>query len=109
MSRNNYAGKEITKTLNLYGYINDWKLNDDDDNYNFTITVGEVDAGTGYIHLGTMDVTMTVPDVDIDACAITSMREEQQRISAEAQLKVNNIEETIQSLLCLPQPKGEVS
>lgn len=65
----------------------------------------------GEIVVGQMDVTMDIPD-DLDELTVNqkfidAMREEQEKLKSETQIKVGNIEEKIQSLLALPAPNKE--
>jgi len=106
MSKNNYAQKKITRTMHLVASRNEFRFDDEDD-YIFKISsYGPHCASDGDIYLAEAKFTMVVPDLDIslDQITIDMMREEQQTIRANAELAVNNIEETIQSMLCLPQP-----
>jgi len=107
MSKNNYAGKKITTEVYLSAMLRKFKVDDEDDDYMFIITPDDAGKIDGFISLGSKTISMTVPDVDLDTRMIDSMKEEQQKISAEAHLKVQNIEETIQKMLALPAPEEE--
>lgn len=55
----------------------------------------------GYTYLGDVTVTVPVPQVDVRQRMVESLREEKQRLLAETQVKVNQIDERIQSLLAI--------
>ena len=58
------------------------------------------------IVLRSMEVEMSIPeDFDYVNPQIDILKKEKQRINVEAQLKVNNLEEQIQSLLAIEAPK----
>lgn len=108
MSKNNYAGKEVTRTMYLTAKRCRWAEEGD---YSLAITVyGPEIHDDDTIFLAESEFTMTVPDhADLDSLTVEAMRKEQDKISAEAHLKVQNIEETIQSMLALPAPGGIIN
>ena len=60
------------------------------------------------ITISEMSVTMKMPDnldmLDVNSKFVDALREQQDKLKAEAHIKCENIEETIQSLLALPAP-----
>lgn len=60
----------------------------------------------GYTYLGDVEVSVAVPQVDARARMAEMLRAEKQRVLAAAQIKANEIDEKIQSLLAL-EHKGE--
>lgn len=61
----------------------------------------------GYTYLGDVTVTVPVPQVDVRQRMLDALRDEKQKLLAEAQVKANQIDEKIQSLLAL-EHKAEV-
>lgn len=62
--------------------------------------------GPEYVCAGMREVQVEIPDsFDPKPIQIQNLRAEKNNILAEAQLKVNNIDEQIQRLLCLEPPK----
>lgn len=61
----------------------------------------------GYVYLGDVEVTVAVPQVDARARMADMLRAERQRVLAEAQVKANEIDEKIQSLLALEHMEAE--
>lgn len=55
----------------------------------------------GYTYLGDVTVTVPVPQVDVRQRMVESLREEKKKLLAETQVKINAIDERIQSLLAL--------
>lgn len=87
--------KTITKTVYLSAEPATWE----DDGYHYTM----LDFETAHrITVGSMEVSIDIPDdFDITNAHIEILRAEKQKIHAEAQVKTNNLEEQIQSLLAI--------
>ena len=68
----------------------------------FNTEVGERlgDYLSEYIEVGRVTVTVEIKD-DITPETIEALKAEKQKIGAEAQVKINNLEEQIQSLLAI--------
>jgi len=98
--------KRITGTMYLIASTASWYC-EAGENYGFY--QASYEGSEGDVTVSEKDVTMTVPEdfdeAEINAKFIGALREEQNKIKADAQLKVNNIEERVQSLLALPAPK----
>lgn len=63
----------------------------------------------GYVYLGDVDVTVAVPQVDVRARMLERLREEKKTLLAMTQVKANDIDERIQSLLALEHQVEVVS
>lgn len=109
MSRNNYAGKEVKRTVYLYAVRDNYGVGSDD--YRIFICDTELLAGNEYILLDTREICMVVPEghVDLDQDIIKRLQDKKVDIRVEAEREVQVIEETIQSMLALPAPEEEVS
>ncbi len=100
MSKEKIAGKVIKETLYLHAFRRD------DGSYGFQTYTFDASnlENNNYILVDTKEIEMTVPEIneiDLDQKTIERMKEEQQKILADAQLKANNIEEQIQNMLCI--------
>lgn len=97
----------VTGKIYLMASMDTWRC-EHDEKVGFYISNHNMNYDKTDVCIGEMDVSMDVPD-DLDAFAINEkfiegMRKQQETIKAEASLKVDNIEEQIQSLLALPAP-----
>ena len=68
----------------------------------FKAEVGEAlnDYHTDYIEIGRTTITVEIKD-DTTSEEVEALKAEKRKIGAEAQVKINNIEERIQSMLCI--------
>lgn len=67
------------------------------------------DNGPEYVCIGEREFETEIPDdFDPRPSQISALRKAKQEILADAQLKVNNIEEQIQSLLCIEHKAAAV-
>lgn len=65
-------------------------------------------AGAEYVFIGKQTLNVDVPDdFDPRPSQVENLRKKQQEILAEAQMKVTNIDEQIQRLLCIEAPKDD--
>ena len=99
--------KEVTKTIYLYAKQNEhpWDHEAHPDGYSFdtwSFKLAGSSAG-GSVLIAQQEITMQVPD-DFDPVDsfVGNMRDEQEKLKAECSLKVDNIEQQIQSMLALP-------
>ena len=66
------------------------------------------DFGTTTVETREFDISMDVPSgYDPVNGHIDALKEEKQKIAAKAQVEMNNLEEQIQSLLCIEDKSGE--
>lgn len=101
------AFKSVTVSLKLVATLDHWRCKEGEKIGFYLCTYG---ASDGEIVVGEMNATMDIPD-DLDELTVNSkfidaMREEQEKIKSEAQIKVGNIEEQIQQMLSLPAPSN---
>lgn len=103
MSKNNYAGKEVKRTVRLYACKNDKNIGVDD--YRFTIC--DMELGGKYILLDQREICMVVPEnhPNLDATTIEMLRKEQDDLRVDVERDVQKIEEVIQSMRALPAPE----
>ena len=94
-----------TETIEMILHVrkDDWE-----DEYKYSVFSSDMSA-CGYIPIlaKEIEVTFDIPDgFDPVNAHIDTLKEEKQKIAAEAQVKMNNLEEQIQSLLCIEDKSG---
>lgn len=89
----------ITKTIYLNAVPSDFE----DGGYRYSMLDFDRDDG---INVGSIEVSIDIPeDFDLNSAHVEILKTEKNKIYAEAQLKCNNLEEQIQSLLAIEAPK----
>ena len=92
--------KTITKDMTIYLTAKDWL---GEGNYDYDIQFSDM-SEYGYIFVAKKEIefSMEVPEgFDPVNGHIDALKAEKQRIAGEAQIKMNNLEEQIQSLLAI--------
>jgi len=93
--------KTITKTIYLQAAPASWEP----DGYSYDMYTFESER---CIQIMSMEVSMDIPDnFDLTNSHIDILKAEKQKIYAEAQIKTNNLEEQIQSLLAIEDHSNE--
>ena len=79
----------------------------EDDGFSYHVFSHEDMTSCGYTALSTIEVEFDLPPRDVlIAGAVAAYREEQKRIRAEAQIKVTQLDDAIQRLLCIEHKPG---
>ena len=96
---------KVKATMYLHAEKNAWKCDDSEPDIEFSIKSYQSET-CGFV-ISEFEVETEAPEVsvnDLNEKSIERLREQQEKIKSDAHLKVENIEEQIQSLLALPAP-----